>query len=360
VGTVPAGAAKASGGDAHSFLHQLNGGVQISSTVPTNGDVNPYGVAVVPTTRGRLVAGDILVSNFNSKANVQGTGSTIVEVSPTGGQQLFAQVSRLTVGRQCPGGIGLSTALSVLPGGWVVVGSLPTGVNGALPKGDPAGCLIVLNSEGVVAETISTPEIVGPWDMVAETTGAGADLFVSNALGGDIRTSKGIPVAGSCTVVRLDLAYSPKSPPTLLRQTIIGKGFPWQANKAALVLAPTGLALSFEGTLYVDNSLNNTVTAITNATKRSKAVVAGAHIVAKGGGLNAPLGMVITSSGDLIVVNGNNGVATELGPSGKQVATKTLIKNGAGDLFGIALTPNGQGLYFVNDGTNALELAQLG
>jgi hypothetical protein len=40
------------------------------------------------------------------------------------------------------------------------------------------------------------------------------------------------------------------------------------------------------------------------------------------------------------------------------VAKKSLVKNGAGDLFGLALTPDGHGLYFVNDGTNTLDLAQ--
>ena len=63
---------------------------QISTTVPANGDVNPYGIAVVPHTVGGLVQGDTLVSNFNSKANVQGTGTSIVEISPAGAVRLFA------------------------------------------------------------------------------------------------------------------------------------------------------------------------------------------------------------------------------------------------------------------------------
>ena len=62
-------------------MHKLT---TIGSTVPANGDVNPYGVAVVPHSRGRLHRGDVLVSNFNNKANLQGTGTTIVQVSPGG------------------------------------------------------------------------------------------------------------------------------------------------------------------------------------------------------------------------------------------------------------------------------------
>ena len=108
-----------------SFLSSLGPAKQIASTVPANGDVNPYGLAVVGTTAGKLVKGDILVSNYNDKANVQGTGNTIVQVSPSGSMTTFAQLTALPHSLSCPGGIGLTTALSVLPGGWVVVGSLP-------------------------------------------------------------------------------------------------------------------------------------------------------------------------------------------------------------------------------------------
>jgi hypothetical protein len=55
------------------------------STIPTNGDVNPYGVAFVPQNfpaGGLLNPGDLLVSNFNNKLNFQGTGTTIIKVTP--------------------------------------------------------------------------------------------------------------------------------------------------------------------------------------------------------------------------------------------------------------------------------------
>jgi hypothetical protein len=90
----------------------------IGSTVPADGDVNPYGLAIVGASAGKLVAGDMLVSNFNSKANVQGTGTTLVHISPKGSLQLFADLSHLPPSDSCPGGVGLSTALAVLPGGW--------------------------------------------------------------------------------------------------------------------------------------------------------------------------------------------------------------------------------------------------
>jgi hypothetical protein len=91
-----------------------------------NGDVNPYGIVFVPASVGKLHAGDLLVSNFNDKANNQGTGTTIVESTTGGKKTLFAQISAHDLPGSCPGGVGLTTALSVLPGGYVVVGSLPT------------------------------------------------------------------------------------------------------------------------------------------------------------------------------------------------------------------------------------------
>ena len=64
--------------------------------------------------------------------------------------------------------------------------------------------------------------------------------------------------------------------------------------------------------------------------------------------------MTLAPNGNLVVVNGNNGNAVEITPAGRQLATKTLVKNGAGDLFGIITTPDG--IIAVNDGTNTLDL----
>jgi hypothetical protein len=358
VGALAMWAGGPTGASGPPFLRQLTQVSAVSSTVPANGDVNPYGVAVVPVSTGALVSGDILVSNFNAATNVQGTGTTIVQVAPGGGERLFAHIGTLPAGSTCPGGIGLTTALAVLPGGWVVVGSLPTGPGGALPKADPAGCLVVLDNEGTVAETLTNPDINGPWDMAWSTSAAGADLFVSNALGGNTKTHQGVPVAGQCTIVRLDLTLSSTAPPALTSSTVIGSDYPWRANSAALVLAPTGLALGSGGTLFVTNALTDTVSAIPGAATRTSAVAAAASVITRNGGLDAPLGMTLAPDGDLLIVNGDNGGATEVTPSGQQVARKVLIKDGAGDLFGLALTPDRHGIYFVNDGTNALSQAR--
>src|SRR5580698_9682904 len=98
----------------------------LGSTVPAIGDVNPYGMAEVKYSVGRLHSGHILISNFNNASNLQGTGTTIVEMSPNGAQTVFATLSATSLPGSCPGGVGLTTALVVLNQGWVIVGSLPT------------------------------------------------------------------------------------------------------------------------------------------------------------------------------------------------------------------------------------------
>jgi hypothetical protein len=121
-------------------MHQIKAH---ASTVPTNGDVNPYGVAVVPRSVGRLEQDHVLVSNFNNAGNLQGTGTTIVQVSPGGGTaKLFAQIDANNLPGACPGGVGLTTALVVLRAGWVIVGSLPKTDGMAATAG--AGCLLGL------------------------------------------------------------------------------------------------------------------------------------------------------------------------------------------------------------------------
>src|ERR1700733_11733417 len=125
-------------------IGNLNNVSILSTTVPANGDVNPYGVALVPRSKGALVEGRFLISNFNDSANAQGTGTTIVQIAPDGTFDQFAQIDPTKV--SCPGGIGLTTALVALRSGFVIVGSLPT--VGGDPTTSAAGCLIVLNSAG--------------------------------------------------------------------------------------------------------------------------------------------------------------------------------------------------------------------
>src|SRR5579863_1626647 len=231
----------------------------VASTIPSNGDVNPYGIARVPESSGALVQGNILVSNFNNSANLQGTGTTIVQISPEGDSSLFAQINAANLPVPCPGGVGLTTALAVLRTGWVIVGSLPT-TDGTSATAQ-AGCLLVLDNNGNVVETFYGSLINGPWDMADLDSGTSVNLFVTNALNGTQAGGGNIVHGG--TVVRLTLNVSPTMMPSLQSITVIGSGFAEETNPAALVIGPTGLGISGNAdTLYVADSLNNRVAAI--------------------------------------------------------------------------------------------------
>jgi hypothetical protein len=338
-----------------SFVGGFNTLTVVSSTVPGNGDLNPYGVAVVRHSLGKLHKGDVLVSNFNNSLNQQGTGTTIVEISPGGHQSLFAQINAAHLPGACPGGVGLTTALSILRGGWVVVGSLPT--NAGNPTSSKAGCLIVLNNQGRVVETFHGQGINGPWDMTAVNFGRVAELFVSNVLNGTVaaNTKKLDTQVDRGTVLRLVVTTPDRGLPRLLNVTTIGSGFPEELDAAALVIGPTGVGLGRNGTLYVADTLNNRIAAIPNAVFRFRDGGTG-HTVSKGGGLNGPLGLAIAPGGDILTANSNDGNLVETTPAGNQVAVQTVNPAGGGALFGLAVAPHGAGVYLVDDALNNLDL----
>ncbi len=333
------------------------------STIPANGDLNPYGVAVVPRTEGLLQSGDVLVSNFNNSANHQGQGSTIVQVSPDGTVSQFAQIDPASLPGSCPGGVGLTTALVVLRSGWVIVGSLPTSDGTSATA--QAGCLIVLDSNGDVRETISGYGINGPWDMTALDEGPIAELFVTNVLNGTVAASPDPAnpnVVNGGTVLRLLLVTLGNEPPKVVAVRKIGSGFPERTDQAALVIGPTGLGLGPNGTLYVADTLANRIAAIPNAAFRVSDDGTGTT-VSENGALNGPLGLAIAPGGDILTANGGDGNLVETTPGGAQVAMQALDTTptppgppGNGALFGLAVAPHGTGVYFVDDDTNTLNL----
>ena len=208
--------------------------------MPANGDINPYGLALVPRSVGKLRSGSLLVSNFNSTSNDQGTGTTIVEMTPAGQRSLFSQISARGLPGSWPGGVGLTTALSVLPGGYVVVGSLPT-TDGTSATARH-GCLIVINSAARPVGTIAGPKIQGPWDMTAVSRGSSTTLFVSMALNGG--PSYGRHTADNATVLRIRLRSGSGHVPKVLGETVISDTIPWRDDPAALTIGPTGVALA--------------------------------------------------------------------------------------------------------------------
>lgn len=340
-----------------AFIAPLSAFSTVASTVPANGDVNPYGIVFVPTSVGKLKAGQVLISNFNAKEsapqNGQGTGTTIVQISTTGKLTPFATIDAKSLPGPCPGGVGLTTALNILPGGYVVVGSLPT-TNGKTATAK-YGCLIVLDSEGKVIKTIASKNIQGPWDSTARSEGSKTTLFVSNALNGG--AAKGKKTIDNSTVLRIDLESGEGQAPTVTSEQVIANGIPWVDSAEALVLGPTGLALASNGTLYVASTQNNKILAISEATTRTTPVAGGGTVVTEGGHLKEPLGMVLAPNGNIITTNGGDGDMVETTPAGQQAAVQTADKKtGAGSLFGLAISPDGHTIYYVDDGENTLNV----
>jgi hypothetical protein len=362
VALVASGSAAASGASvrgahasstAPAFLSSLHTVTTIGSTVPANGDINPYGLAVVGTSVGSLRAGDYLVSNFNAKSNNQGTGTTIVQLTPSGKLSLFATINAKTLPGSCPGGVGLTTALSILPGGYVVVGSLPT-TNGMSATAQ-YGCLIVLNSSGKAVETIAGKNIQGPWDMTSVTQGSTTTLFVSNVLNGGAKA--GLKTVDNSTVVRITLNAAAGHTPTVQSEQVVADGIPWRDDKAALAIGPTGVALASNGTLYVADTLESRIIAIPDAMTRTAALFDKGTTLTSGGHLNQPLGLILAPNGDILTTNAGDGNIVETTPSGHQIATAAGdAKTGAGSLFGLAIAPGGKGLVYVDDGFNTLRL----
>ncbi len=320
----------------------------IFSTVPPNGDLNPYGVAFVPqgfqSGTGPLRPGQIIVSNFNNNMNLQGTGTTIVRVSSTGQPFVFF------AGPPHPGGssgLGLSTALAVLKMGFVIVGNVPSRDGTAATTN--SGSLLVINNEGHLVSTISGPEILGPWDMTVLDEGNQAIAFVSMVLSG--------------RVVRLNLNVSATGV-TVASTTVIAGGYKHRADPAAFEVGPTGLV--FDPTLnvlYVASTEDNAVFAVQEAATRGNTGSTGTVIYSDATHLHGPLAMAEAPNGHLLVsnsdvINPNPHLPSEYVEFTKQgqFITQLSIDPAQGGSFGLAVNSNGQESFLaaVDDNTATL------
>lgn len=301
-----------------------------ASTIPPNGDINPYGVAFVPLgfpAGANIAGGDVLVSNFNSSSNLQGTGTTIVSITPTGQQSVFA-TSTL---------IGLDTALGVLSKGFVIVGNLPVAyADGNATPGQ--GSLQIFDKNGSLVSTLNDPVLLdSPWDLAINDQGATAQVFVSNVLSG--------------TVTRVNLAVTASSV-TVVSKTQIASGYAHQPNDAAVVVGPTGLAyVPGEDALYVASTADNMIFVVLKAGSRSNGGGVGIVVSADQTNLHGPVGLAMAPNGNLLVTNGDavnsggvqNGLL-EFTRSGFLVAKYELDAGAPGAAFGIAAITQGSGI----------------
>ncbi len=325
-----------------SILGNLGSPITVS-TVPSNGDVNPYGVAIVPRRfpqGGMLKPGDILVSNFNNSANLQGTGTTIVKIEGSTPSLFFQGTAPL----------GLSTGLAVLEKGLVLVGNLPT-KDGTSATAQP-GSLIAMDSNANVVWTYSSPELVnGPWDFTVNDRGDFVQVFISNVLNG--------------TITRLDLEVTPQQI-NVERGLEISSGYGFRGDPAALEVGPTGLAYdATRDILYVSSSLDNAIYAVPNAGSITANGGMGYRIYQDNQHLHGALAMILAPNGHLIV--SNNDVVNPDGNQPSELVEFTVygqfvaelpVDPAQGGAFGLGAAVMDGSLVFaaVDDNTSSLEI----
>jgi hypothetical protein len=318
------------------------------STIPSNGDVNPYGVAFVPKTLptgGGLQPGDILVSNFNNSQNLQGLGTTILRVDAAGHTSTFFTSTAPQT--------GLTAALGVLSNGVVLIGNLPT-LDGTSNTVQP-GRLAVLDRFGDFLGMFGTLATVnGPWGMAVDDLGSAgtgtAHVFVSNILSG--------------VISRFDISYSPSN--LIATVTIIANEFNHRTDPAAVVLGPSGLAYSASNdTLYVASSEDNAIYQIPTASKSPGAVTPTVFIQDLTH-LHGPLDLAILPNGHFVVADSDGSNADPNQPSelveysatGEFLAQMPVDPNNGG-AFGLAVNNIGWGtirMGYVDDNANTLTI----
>ena len=333
----PAGSAE-TGAEAASSSQAVIGSLAITtigSTVdPTNGDQNPYGLAIAPVSMGLLTAGDLVICNFNDAANVQGNGTTIEILHPAPG----STPTRMVQDPNLKGCAALAVASDDSP--WAAAYS-----SNLAPFYGPTGSLV---------STLSAGPWSGPWgEIFAPASGAGAASYVtSNATSG--------------TIVRVNVAGT--------TFTTIASGFTVNAGAVpGNILGASGLTYdASHDTLFVVNSNNNRVLAFAGySTLGANAVVveangtfsgpsaASASVLFSGAPLNAPISAAQVFNGDLVVGNTADNLLVEISPVGKVAATQNLDTGAVGALFGIVATgtdASSTKIYFNDDNDNTVKV----
>jgi hypothetical protein len=255
------------------------------STIPSNGDTTPYGLAFVPEgfpESDILSRGKLLVSNFNNTTTA-GQGTTIITVNPkTGKTGLFFQGTSP---------IGFTNALTIAKAGLVFAGSLPTSNGMAEP-----GPLEVIDRNGNLLRQLDSHELVGgPWGMALNDGDSVAQLFVSN-----IFDTAG-HFAGSIT--RLDVLLSP-SGITVLDAIRIASGYTSAPDMAGTVVGPAGLAYDrYNDILYVAAEGDDAIYKLRGAGNATRDLGKGQVVYDDHTVLHGPLGLIFAPNGDLITAN---------------------------------------------------------
>ncbi|MGA2539145.1 MAG: hypothetical protein ABSF53_24275 [Terracidiphilus sp.] len=257
------------------------------STIPANGDVNPYGTAYVPfgvsdskVPHSVLRQGDLLVANFNNKENLAGLGTTIVRINGNGQQSLFFQSSSAYA--------GLTGALRVLSDGTVIVGNLPTSDGTSATA--QVGALQIISPAGFLLSAVTNTAIAGPWGLAVNEQGSTVYVFVANVLNG--------------TISRLTFKRPHPNVLTLENATVITTGLTHRGDPAALELGPSGLLYNpANDTLYFASSTDNAIYYLEKVSKVGADEATPKLFVQDLTHLHGPIDLTFAPNGHLLVAN---------------------------------------------------------
>ena len=328
--------------DMVSVLKALKTSTTVGSTVdPINGDQNPYGLDVAKVTAGKFKAGDLAICNFNNKANVQGTGTTMEVLHPQPGSVPV----RLT---RHPSLLGCD-AIALSPGDDPWVAAFSSNEN---PIFSPSGMFFT---------GLTQYPWYRPWGQAFAAKGptGGPAFYESNAADGSI-VRINISAQGNFTFDR------------------IASGFGINNGQPGGILGPSGLQYDPKlDRLYVVDGQTNTVVAFNNVTQIPQGGITVGPTGTTFGGPKAGYGRVIYAGAPLngpissaLLPNGNLVVGNTLDPTGKNLmveienryTTKPLyvrnVDTGvSGAIFGMVATGTSDSntqLYFNDDNANAV------
>jgi len=318
------------------------------STVPANGDLNPYGLSFVPAdfpVGGAVRPGQMLISNFND-TSLQGRGSTIITIDPNDGQTgLFFQGT-------AP--IGFTNALGVVRAGLVFAGSVFTTDGTSSTAG--SGGLYVLDKTGHVVTNLGESDLInGPWGMAIHEQDSGAQLFVSNVFDG--------------TVTRLDVVFA-NGGVSVRKSLTIGSGYGFGPDAAAVVVGPAGLAYdAVRDTLFVASEKDDAIFALRDAGKTEVNLGTGTLVFQDAAHLHGPLGLIFAPYRNLLVANADPAVSqdpnepseiVEFSRSGEFVRQYSVDPN-LGAAFALGATSrDGHGVFaYVDDFLSSATILEL-
>lgn len=325
-----------------SILSMLHKQVVIGSTIdPKFHQRNPYGLDIARSSHGKFKKGDLAACNFNDKANVQGTGFTIVALHPVPGSQPRLVSADKTVLTGCD-------ALALAPNDIIWAAAFSSNDNPVLA---PSGKLLA---------NISGKPLDRPFGQAFAQPLNGKPVFYESN-------------AGDGTIVRINLT----SPFTF---DVIAKGFPVNHGVPGSIFGPSGLQYDQKlDTLYIVDGTNNTVVAFSKVTTIKAGgitVEAGgktfsgpsaslARVVHAGPPLNGPISSALFFDGHLAIGNTTNrngqNLIIELSRKGHVLAIRNVDRGPAGALFGMVATGDSAAdtkLYFNDDNDNNVQVLE--